>query len=128
MTLRIKKTRKKGEPTIALINIVFLILVFFLIAGTVAPSLDDRVSLVDTQNLDGSAPPDAAVILADGTLVLRGETITAEDLLTTERAEPDLLRLVPDREVPAKTLLEITATLRAGGITDIRLVTQRGME
>ncbi|WP_341365688.1 biopolymer transporter ExbD [Yoonia sp. BS5-3] len=128
MTLRTRKPRKKGEPTIALINIVFLMLVFFLIAGTVAPPLDERVSLVDTADLEGSPPPDTAVVLPDGTLVLRGEPITPEDLITAERTDPDLMRLVPDRDLPAQMLLEITATLREGGIADVRLITQRGMQ
>lgn len=128
MTLSVKKPRKKGEPTIALINVVFLMLVFFLIAGTVAPSLDQRVTLVDTNNLEGRAPPDAAVVLSDGTLVLRGVTITPEDLLATDRVDAELIRLVPDQNVPAKQLIEITSILRAGGVKDIRLVTQRGMQ
>ena len=53
--------RKKGEPTIALINIVFLMLIFFLVAGTLAQPLDGDLELVATSDLEGREPPEALV-------------------------------------------------------------------
>ena len=53
--------RKKGEPTIALINIVFLMLIFFLVAGTLAQPLDGDLELVETSDLEGREPPEALV-------------------------------------------------------------------
>ena len=53
---------KKPEPAIALINIVFLMLIFFLIAGTLAPPLDKDLTLVRTAGLEGREPPDALVL------------------------------------------------------------------
>ncbi|HBR39356.1 MAG TPA: biopolymer transporter ExbD, partial [Sulfitobacter pontiacus] len=37
---RFAKSKPQREPTIALINIVFLMLVFFMVAGTLAQPLD----------------------------------------------------------------------------------------
>lgn len=51
------RQRSKREPTIALINIVFLMLVFFMVAGTLAQPLDPELKLVKTEELDGIAPP-----------------------------------------------------------------------
>jgi len=64
--------RRTRDPTITLINIVFLMLIFFLIAGTIAPPLDPGLELVDTSGLEGREPPDALVLLKDGTLSFRG--------------------------------------------------------
>jgi biopolymer transport protein ExbD len=131
MSLRKQTQRAQQEPTLALINIVFLMLIFFLIAGTVAPSLDTRVTLVETESMQATPPPDAIVVLADGTLLLRGEEISE----TTLSSAPDgafqglaYIQLVPDAELPAKDLIRIAATLRAAGHTDLRIVTQRGLQ
>ena len=66
--------RKKSEPTIALINIVFLMLIFFLVAGTLAQPLHGKLQLIKTSDLEGREPPDALVLHANGRLSYRGET------------------------------------------------------
>lgn len=50
MAVRIprEKTKRKMESTISLINIVFLMLIFFLVAGQLAPPADKEVDLVET--------------------------------------------------------------------------------
>ncbi|GAB5446160.1 ExbD/TolR family protein [Gymnodinialimonas sp.] len=124
MSLRRTPTKQTREPTIALINVVFLMLIFFLIAGSVAPPLDPRVALVDTTSLDGRAPPDAAVILPDGTLEMRGEAITLAQIVASNPTP----RLVPDRDLPAAELVAISRALREAGAEEVWIVTERGME
>ena len=41
----LKRQKKHREPTIALINVVFLMLIFFLVAGRIAPPLDADLQL-----------------------------------------------------------------------------------
>lgn len=118
------RRRRKPEPTIALINVVFLMLVFFLIAGAVAPSLDDRVSLVDTDEIAGRAPPDAAVILADGQVLYQG---VATDVAAIIARDPSP-RLVPDRELPARDLIALTRALQEAGAEEVWIITERGLE
>jgi biopolymer transport protein ExbD len=124
MALRRTHPRRTREPAIPLINVVLLMLVFFLIAGAVAPPLDGRVTLVDTAGLEGRAPPDAAVILSDGTMVKGGHTISPADLLEADRTP----RLVPDRALPAADLMAVTRQLRELGAEEVWLVTERGLE
>lgn len=116
--------RKRAEPTIALINIVFLMLIFFMVAGSLAPPLDGRIELVDTKDLEGRAPPDAAVLLADGSLIYRGAPIDPEAIV----AEDPAARIVPDKSVPAKRLIEVTRALSAAGATSVHIVTSRGLK
>ncbi|MEJ6392166.1 biopolymer transporter ExbD [Gymnodinialimonas sp. 2305UL16-5] len=124
MSLRRASPRKTHEPTIALINVVFLMLIFFLIAGAVAQPLDPRVTLVETVDLDRRAPPDAAVVLPDGTLTLGGETISVTELLELGSD----IRLVPDRTLPAQRLVALSRELREAGAEEIWVVTERGLQ
>ncbi len=137
MPIRRLPARKKPEPTIALINVVFLMLIFFLIAGSLAPPLDRDVRLVATEELEGRAPPDAAVVLADGTLRWRGQVVTEDQVVAHAREiapvdlpedeKPDV-RLVPDRDLPAETLLRINKQLREAGAGKVWLITERGLQ
>lgn len=131
MALAPTRKRRRAEPMIALINIVFLMLVFFLVAAAIAPTLDRSVELVEAARIDGRAPPDAAVIRADGTLFYRGAEITSEAYLAARLNEESgavALRLVPDRALPARRLVEIAMNLRAAGAEEIWIVTERGLE
>lgn len=124
-------SREKAEPTIALINIVFLMLIFFLVAAQVAPPLEKDVTLPKTGDLDASPPPDALVILSDGTLRFRGDEVTVETYLaalTGDDAALEAVRLVPDRDLSARTLLDISQDLRKGGAQSIMVVTERDPE
>lgn len=122
-----KKLKSGREPTIALINIVFLMLVFFMIAGTLAPPLDSSLDLVETSELEGREPPDTLVIHADGRLSLRGATLTsvAAYVERVSVAAPlEEVRIVPDRALPARKLVEVGAELRALGATRVFVVTE----
>ncbi|MCV6584011.1 MAG: biopolymer transporter ExbD [Marinibacterium sp.] len=122
--------RGKAEPTIALINIVFLMLIFFLIAGTLAPPMDRDVALVSTRDLDGQEPPDTLVIRADGTLYLRGIELTSVEAFVDRLSDEDrsALRIVPDRDLPARTLIGHAREMRGLGAERILIVTERGLE
>lgn len=125
------RQRSKREPTIALINIVFLMLVFFMVAGTLAQPLDPELKLVKTKELDGIAPPDALVVHADGRLSYRGADVaSAEAYLSAREAEGEeiAVRLVPDRDLDAGALVTLTAELRRAGAARVLVVTERGLQ
>lgn len=121
------KPRAKSEPTIALINIVFLMLVFFLVAGQIARPVDRDVTLVDASLPNAKVPDDALVLRADGTLLWRGEAVTLLDFAVAQVTEPEgpPLRILPDRDAPARALIAVSVDLRAITGRDIRLVTQQ---
>ncbi len=131
MALSPPPRRRRSEPMIALINIVFLMLIFFLVAAAIAPPLDRGVDLVEASRLEGRAPPDAAVIRADGSMLYRGAEITSEAYLAARLSEQSgavALRLVPDRTLPAAQLVAIAGELRRSGAEEIWIVTERGLE
>ncbi|WP_071795173.1 ExbD/TolR family protein [Natronohydrobacter thiooxidans] len=123
----IQTARPHGEPTIALINIVFLMLIFFLIAGSLAPRPDSDVALVSLTEIKTEPPSDALVMLADGSLRHAGETLTREDALV-RFGDTAHVRLLPDRDAPAGELVALAQTLRAAGVAELVIVTERGLE
>jgi len=127
--MRRARPKSRREPTIALINIVFLMLVFFMVAGTLAQPMDSGLSLIRTADLDGRAPPDALVIRADGTLLYRGIEITSAAYVPLRGDDiAAALRLVPDRDLPAADLVRIARDLRSAGAGRVIIVTERGLQ
>ena len=127
---RFAKSKPQREPTIALINIVFLMLVFFMVAGTLAQPLDPDLKLVETRALEGQAPPDALVIYPDGRLTYQGaaQVDAASYVASLSDEDREIIRLVPDRALPAETLVTLTRDLRAAGAQKGMLVTQRALQ
>jgi biopolymer transport protein ExbD len=111
---------RRREPTIALINVVFLLLIFFLIAGTLAAPLDPRLTLVRAEGLTG-VPPDGVVILADGTLLQNGAPVTLDDV-----AE-GTVRILPDRDLPAAELVRIGRALAAAGADHVLILAEQAL-
>ena len=111
--------RRLPESVVPMINVVFLLLVFFLLTARIAPAPPFDVTLPDA---DATTPPEAERILhlgADGTLALedaRGAAVWAAlgdgTGSLTVRADADL---------PAAELARILSRLAAAGITDVTL-------
>ena len=103
--MRSRAARRKPEPTIALINIVFLMLIFFMITGTLAPPLDKSLTLVRASDLDPRDPPDTLVIHADGRLFLRGIELTSVEAYMERLTDDDrsAVRIVPLAATPPAT-------------------------
>ena len=118
--------RRARDSTIPLINVVFLILIYFLIVGSVAPPLDKDLELVQTSDLEGREPPDALVLGADGALSFRGAPMEPEAYMALHTEGP--VRIVPDRAVPGTRLMEVTGALRSLGAPTVILVTERAMK
>ncbi len=130
MLLHKRKLASQREPTITLINIVFLMLVFFLVVGTIAQPLDSDLKLINTADLDGREPPNALVVLADGSLRFEGKPLAsaAAYVATLPENERETLRLVPDRALPATTLVAVARSLQEAGAGRVMIVTERGLK
>ncbi|WFE75723.1 biopolymer transporter ExbD [Roseinatronobacter sp. S2] len=119
--------RARPEPNIALINIVFLMLVFFLIAGSLAPRPDPDITLINLSEIETEPPRDALLLLADGGLRLNGADVALAEAVAHFADEHDV-RLLPDRAAPAARLIETAQALRAGGAQKLVIVTQEGVK
>lgn len=127
--MRRPRMQSEREPTIALINIVFLMLIFFLVAGTLAAPVDSDLRLVRTARLDPGSSADALVLHADGRMTSRGSETSAAAYVAGLSDEARLrVRIIPDREVPAAVLVAQGRALRDAGAERVVIVTERGLE
>ncbi|MEQ8449343.1 MAG: biopolymer transporter ExbD [Nitratireductor sp.] len=132
MKLPRPRPRPRHESTITLINIVFLMLIFFLIAGTLTPPMERDVALITTSQSDRAEPPRALFVTSDGALLAAGAPVTAAGYVERLRAASDadgampLVKVAADRALPARQLIDIVAALRDAGAGRIVLVTERG--
>ena len=122
-----KADRPRREPTIALINIVFLMLIFFMAAATLAPPLDGALKLVRTADLEGRDPPDALVVHADGRLAYRGAAVADAAAYMAQVGPEEIVRIVPDAALPAPDLIRLGEALRRAGVRRVVMVTERGL-
>lgn len=126
------KPSQKPEITIALINIVFLLLVFFIIAGTITSNENRDVEPAFTLLSDASETPDNAVFLdLEGNYRFRDQEIALGELRETLIAadvlpETGPTMLVPDRRLGAQDLIRALDDLNAAGLTHLSIVTVRG--
>lgn len=116
----------KREPIISLINIVFLILIFFMVAGSLSANRPSGIEFIQAEGLDCCTEDDALDILADGTLVMQGNTLASlEQFIDKTETLDTTIRLRPDRNYPAHELLKRVKALKAAGATHIVVLTEQ---
>jgi biopolymer transport protein ExbD len=122
---------RSDDGVVPLINIVFLLLIFFLIAGTLTPRADFRVDFARSVESPASRPPANAVYVSQaGFVSWRGQVLSADRLGVAVAADHALdrsaaLPVVLDRSLPAGDLSAILAALAGAGVERVRLVTRR---
>ena len=119
------------EPLLPMINVVFLLLIFFLIVARMAPPAPVPVvpPIAQGQAVVGEI---AVYLAADGRLVhgdAQGDaamvalTATRDAGCVAPCAAPPLLLLNVDARTPAARLASVLAQLGAAGWADVQLVT-----
>ena len=121
---------RKEENLIPLINIVFLILIFFLIASTIKPFSDQQIKLAESATPSSSAASARMLIIrSDGARFIGGLPLTDDDLqarLINWSNESNLpITIVADRATKASALIATVALARAAGIKNVKLLTRR---
>lgn len=118
--------RRRPDPTITLINVVFLMLTFFLIGGTVAPPLPAQVQLVRLADSASVVPPDVLALDAEGRILWNGQPADPSAYAAT-LPEGRIARVLPDRAAPAQALVALARDLRAAGAVEVRVLTERAL-
>ena len=107
-----------------LINIVFLMLIFFMLAGTLKTT--DNIEKAEMQS---SAPVDEESLIIglalDGSLSIGGEVIAPEnlsELLKRQKLADRKVAIKPDARLAAAELLSVSQLLRDAGFTQMTLI------
>jgi biopolymer transport protein ExbD len=127
--------REVGENLIPLINIVFLLLIFFMLAGAFS---SDDIFKVDPPGSASPMEPDnegpMILLSRDGRLALDDEPLEAAELKSrlaawVEGAEPigeappPRIRIKADQDTSADRLLDLMELLREAGVERVLLLT-----
>lgn len=113
------RKRQPREATVPMINVVFLLLIFFLMTATIAPQdpLDVSPPMATS---DPAEPAKALVVAADGTVAL-GEMRGQAAIDGVVSNGPVTLRV--DAGLPGANLAELLARLAALGVGQAQIVT-----
>ena len=123
-----RRTSNAEDNVLPLINVVFLLLIFFMVSGTLMQEPPFELSPPSTQHAETQeSQADYLAIGADGRLAWAGESIDKDELSErlVQRPNPDSpLHVRADRKLTARDLNDLLATLRSGGVAQIQLLTE----
>lgn len=126
MELNFEKKKQSEENLIPLINIVFLILIFFLITTVIRPFSAKDIELAQAvKNEKLNKVVHSLVIDKEGALQVNGEATTVEALPSAFASEGDEKRtvnVIADKELAADKLLEIVGHLGDLKLKNIKLI------
>ena len=117
------------ERVLPLINVVFLLLIFFMLAGQLSASDPFEVAPPRSQSEGPPAPQEALVLVAaDGRLALDGEVMEGPALQSRLAArlkgEADVrVRLKADGRAEAARVVAVMELLREAGVKRLKLLT-----
>ncbi|EKF75804.1 ferric siderophore transport system inner membrane protein E [Alcanivorax hongdengensis A-11-3] len=135
----IANRRPPLEPVLPLINVVFLLLIFFMLAGQLAKKPSVEVATPVSAVANGKEQPDRLLLMlkadgqwfaGDGKQPLTDTELAsllaarAENRPAPAQQEPEPIRLLADAQVSMQQLRAHLQTLRALGVQQVRLVTR----
>ena len=114
--------RLKVDNSFFIVNIVLLLILFFLATGQLLNSPSFGVELSETEELPVEILPSPLLIVnGDGSLSLDGEPIAAE-LLGPALADQSRVHLLIPKDAPASQLIELLARPELSTV-EVKLVT-----
>lgn len=130
--MRLHRTEKRNnaDSTIALINIAFLLLVFFLVAGTIVPMQESNVIPPVTEAGRGDVPNDVVFMTTTGEIVYQNRAFTRAGIVEQLNSQFGLghakpVKIVADRGLSATELIDFVDALNSGGFPNVRVITVR---
>ena len=132
MNFASKRERRSAENVVPLINIVFLLLIFFMLAGSLRSVEPFAVDLPEVSSTErepeeqGRQVGEASVLFvgANGELALDGQRLDEDALVASlsARSGADSLQLRADARIPARRFLPLLDRLRDAGVAELDLV------
>lgn len=123
------RPRNDEERILPLINVVFLLLIFFMLAGRIAANDPFEVAPPRSASEASAGPRDMLVVMdADGRLALNGVVMGRAALKESvaerlDADQPARVRLKADNRAEAARVVAVMETLREAGVDRLQLLT-----
>ncbi len=121
------KPHRRADSSLALINVVFLLLLFLLVSGTLRPPLPEGFDWAETQQNDGSGKLEGSLVLdRAGTVWLDGEVLAYDDLgpfLEARQSDRTHMVVQVDKRTRMEAISALADRLKAGGVKRLTLMT-----
>jgi len=124
MQFTIPRRRRAAERIVPMINVVFLLLIFFLMTARLAPPDPFEVTPPDAAGALAEMPAGVLHVAADGRLAFgpaRGEAVFAAIAAWPDKGAGLTLRA--DGAAPAVEIARILERVAAAGVSEVRIVT-----
>ena len=123
-----RKRASREENVIPMINIIFLLLLYFMVVGNLSPDYNVNPPFASQEKESSSLIPTISVT-KEGQLRFENIPVSWEELGTRLRDVSDLdkIKIYADAESDALTISEIMKTAANVGIVQFVLVTQKKM-
>jgi biopolymer transport protein ExbD len=131
MRIRGSKPKQNTDWVLQFINIVFLILTFFLVVGTISGEQPPGMEIPVSTLSEGAAPPAGSLFIdVTGRMMHDGGPVKLEKLSEVlSRSDGTVasapLTIVADKRLPADTLVQILEALEKSGVGQISIITAR---
>ena len=118
--------RQIRESVVPMINVVFLLLIFFLMSAQIAPPDPVAITPPMAQHADQPLTAGDRVAWLDAEGVLYANGATGAQALSVLSADPGPLILRADAAMPAALFARVLQELGAAGLDDVTLVAISG--
>ena len=135
MVIKLPEARKAPplDASIAMINIVFLLLLFFIVSGTVNTPEPENFELTESEMLRRSGTStDALYVHRSGDMIYQGEVVTVDSFagLQDQNRNQDgplqsVVQVFADRRLSAQKLMSLLNNLESAGLENLVVVTKR---
>lgn len=130
MKLRRGKPHEEKENMLPLINVVFLLLIFFMLLANISTYVPFPVAPPAAESAEDGRPDIMVAVAADGRVALDGVEIESAALdanlrnRLTAAIRPSVW-LYTDKKADSDRVLDVMEHLRKAGATELRLVTEQ---
>ncbi len=122
-----QRPRSLDDALLPLVNVVFLLMIFFLSAGRLSGPRPDAVAPQSSRDEARTAAARVLELRSDGQLSVDGDVFADADLpLRAAAWQGTPLDVKAAGQVQADRVLRLMAVLRAAGVRELRLLTIKG--
>ena len=119
---RSERPAAKLDASLAIVNVVLLLIFFFIASGSMLSSRGTQISLPETVELPLDMLPEPLLIISeDGTMVL-GDVLVPQGGLAEATLDHPILHILAERDAPARRVMEILDAENLIAV-ELRLVT-----